>query len=222
VPGSYDARVQSPRIQRRLAAFAAVVIVGHHTGTVLSPLGEVGSTRWADWADLVVPYAVAGTAAATLAAANAGRRDWTLLAASCLLYTQGHGIHLAANSIANVQPSDAVHLWDETVGHWLWYSGFAVIVATLAHALAAVPSPRSIWSLVFALAFGLTVFTNSVEGGTAPLGLATGVVFVAWGLRSRQRAPELLVPAYAVTLLCLAGWGAYWRGFPQFSELGWI
>lgn len=220
--GSYDARVASPRIERWLAAFAAAVIVGHHTGTALGPLGGPGSTRWADWADLLVPYAIAGTAAATLAAARAGRRDWILLAAACLLYTQGHGIHLAANSIANVQPSDAVHLWDETVGHWLWYSGFAVIVATLAHALGSVPSMRSAWSLAIALIFGFTVFTNSVEGGTAPLGLVTAVVFVAWGLRSRGRAPELLVPAYAVTLVCLAGWGAYWQGFPQFSELGWI
>jgi len=222
VPGSYDARVPDSQIRRRLAAFAAVVIVGHHVGTALGPLGGVGSTRWADWADLLVPYAIAGTAAATLAAANAGRRDWILLAASCLLYTQGHGIHLSANSIANVQPSDAVHLWDETVGHWLWYLGFALLVATLAHALAAVPSPRSAWSLPVALVFGFTVFTNSVEGGTVPLGLVTGVVFVVWGLRSRQRVPELLVPAYAVTLACLVGWGAYWGGFPQFSELGWI
>jgi hypothetical protein len=214
--------VAGPRISRCLAAFAAVVIVGHHIGTALGPLGGAGSTRWADWADLIVPYAIAGSAAATLAAANAGRRDWVFLAASCLLYTQGHGIHLAANSIANVEPSDAAHLWDETVGHWLWYSGFAGIVATLARALAAAPSPRSVWSLAAALAFGFTVFTNSVEGGTVPLGLVTGVVFVAWGWRSRQRVPELLVPAYAVTLLCLAGWGAYWRGFPQFSELGWI
>ena len=212
----------SPQIERRLAAFAAVVIVGHHTGTALGPLGGTGSTRWADWADLLVPYAIAGTAAATLAAARAGRRDWIVLAAACLLYTQGHGIHLAANSIANVQPSDAVHLWDGTVGHWLWYSGFAVIVATLAHVLGNVPSMRSVWSLALALIFGFTVFTNSVEGGTAPLGLATSVVFVAWGLRSRGRAPELLVPAYAVTLVCLVGWGAYWQGFPQFSELGWI
>ena len=53
-------------------------------------------------------------------------------------------------------------------------------------------------------------------------GLLTGVIFVAWGLRSRGRVPELLVPAYAIPLVCLVGWGLYWRGFPQFSELGWI
>jgi hypothetical protein len=209
-------------VHRRLALFAVAVIVGHHLGTLLGWLGGPGDTRWADWADLVVPYLVVGSAAATLAAVPGGRRDWLLLFAASLIYTQGHGIHLAANSIANVEPSDAVHLWDETVGHWLWYGGLAGLVATLAYAVDAVPSPRNAWSLVLAVAFGLTVFTNSVEGGTAALGLVSGVVFVAWGLRRRRRTPELLVPAYAVALACLAGWGLYWRGFPQFSELGWL
>jgi hypothetical protein len=157
-----------------------------------------------------------------LAAARAGRREWIALAATGVLYTQGHGIHLAANSIAGVEPSDAAHLWDETVGHWLWYGGLAGIVATLAYALGDVPSSRSVWALVLSLAFGFTIFTNSVEGGTVALGLVCGVVFVAWGLRRRRRLPELLVPAYALALVGLVGWGLYWQGFPQFSELGWI
>ena len=212
----------TPEPIRRLAWFAVAVVVGHHLGTLLGWLGGPGDTRWADWADLLVPYAVVGSAAAVLASARAGPRAWTLLVASGLLYTQGHGIHLAANSIANVEPSDAVHLWDETVGHWLWYGGLAGLVATLAYALDDVPWSRSIWGAAGSVVFGLTIFTNSVEGGTVMLGLASGAVFVAWGLRRRGRAPELLVPAYAVTIACLLGWGLYWGGFPQFSELGWI
>jgi hypothetical protein len=214
--------VPAQPIGRRLAWFAVAVIAGHHLGTLLGPLGGPGDSRWADWVDLAVPYLVVGSAAVTLATARPGAREWTLLAAAGLLYTQGHGIHLAANSIANVEPSDAVHLWDETVGHWLWYAGLAGIVATLALALDAVALPLNSLSLALAVAYGLTVFTNSVEGGTAALGLVSGAVFVAWGLRRRGRAPQLLVPAYAVTLVCLLGWGIYWRGFPQFSELGWI
>ena len=157
-----------------------------------------------------------------LASARASTRAWTLLVATGLLYTQGQGIHLAANSIANVEPSDAVHLWDETVGHWLWYGGLTGIVATLAYTLDALPWSRNVWGVAAAVVFGLTIFTNSVEGGTVALGLVSGAVFVAWGLRRRGRAPELLVPAYAVTVACLVAWGLYWGGFPQFSELGWI
>ena len=209
-------------VHRRLAVFAATVIVTHHVNTALGPIGDVGTTRWADWVDLLVPYAVLGTAVATLAAADAGRRAWILLAATGILYTQGHGIHLAANSIASFEPSDAAHLWDETIGHWLWYGGLAGIVATLAYGLRDVPSSRSVWALALSLGFGVTIFTNSVEGGTAALGLLSGIVFVAWGVRRRGRLPELLVPAYALALAALVGWGLYWQRFPQFSELGWI
>jgi hypothetical protein len=214
--------VTSQAIRRRLAWFVVAVIAGHHVGTVFGPLGGAGDTRWADWIDLVVPFLVLGAAAATLAAAGPGRREWVLLGVCGVLYTQGHGIHLAANSIANVEPSDVVHLWDETVGHWIWYVGLAGIVGTLALAVADVPSSRNAWSVALALAYGATMFTNSIEGGTVALGFVTSVVFIAWGWRRRGRLPELLVPAYGLALACLIGWGLYWGGFPQFSELGWI
>jgi hypothetical protein len=216
------AAVASSSVYRRLAIFTATVIVAHHVNTALGPLGYVGTTRWADWVDLLVPYVVVGTAAAVLVAARPGRGEWIALAATGVLYTQGHGIHLAANSIAGIDPSDAAHLWDETVGHWLWYGGLAGIVATLAYAVRDVPAPRTVWGLVLSLGFGLTIWTNSIEGGTPALGIGSAVVFVAWGLRRRGRLPELLVPAYALACVGLIGWGLYWQGFPQFSELGWI
>jgi hypothetical protein len=209
-------------VHRRLALFAATVIAAHHVNTALGPLGNVGTTRWADWVDLLVPYAVVGTAAAVLAATRAGAWEWIALAATAILYTEGHAIHLAANSIAGVEPSDAVYLWDETVGHWLWYSGLAGLVATLAYAVRDVPPARSVWALVLSLGFGITIWTNSIEGGTAALGLVSGIVFVAWGVRARGCLPEVLVPSYSLAFLGLAGWGIYWQGFPQFSELDWI
>lgn len=220
MPTSPAAR--SPSVNRLLAAFAVAVVVGHHTGVLLEPLGEVGTTRWADWIDLALPYAVAGLGAAILATAHADRRAWIVFAAGAVVYTQGHGIHLAANSIGNVDPGDTAHLWDEVVGHYLWYGGLAVVVAALALAADRSPLPASPLRGPLAVLFGFTVFTNSVEGGTPILGLATAVAFVAWGLRRRGRRGWLLVPAYGVALAGLAGWGAYWGGWPQFSELGWI
>ena len=217
--------VESPRAlgaQRWLAAFAVCVNVGHHLGVLLAPLGDVGTTRWADWVDLAVPYAVVACGAGALAAGGAGRRAWLLLGAAAVAYTQGHGIHLAANSIGNVDPGEAAHLWDEVVGHYVWYGGLAGIVAALALALDELPRPASAAGYALAVLFGLTVFTNSVEGGTPLLGLATSVVFVAWGFQRRLHAPVLLLVAYSVAALGLLAWGVYWRGFPQFSELGWI
>jgi hypothetical protein len=54
---------------------------------------------------------------------------------------QGHGIHLAANSVGNVEPSPVVHLWDEVVGPAVWYAGVAVVCAVLATAVRDRPLP---------------------------------------------------------------------------------
>lgn len=212
---------------RWLLAFAAGVIVGHHTGVLLEPLGSVGGiadgeTRWADWIDLILPYVVVGCAAAALAAAATPGRVWLLFGFAAVLYTQGHGIHLAANSIANVAPGEPAHLWDELIGHYLWYGGLAGLVAALGLALGDLPRPGWRVGLPVALLFGFTVFTNSIEGGTALLGLLTSGAFLVWGIYRRERLLVLLVPTYGLALVALAGWGLYWLGFPQFSELGWL
>lgn len=207
---------------RWLAAFALAVSVGHHIGVVFGPLGEIGTTRVADWLDLPVPYAVVGIAAAFFLAVQAPKRAWGVFCLGAIAYTQGHGIHLAANSIAIVDSSSTAYLWDEVVGHYVWYGGLAVLVAALAVAGGGrrfAPSPLGV---ALAVLFGLTVFTSSVEGGTPLLGLSTGIVFIAWGLRSRGRLGWILVPAYTAAVTALVGWGIYWRGWPQFTELGWL
>jgi hypothetical protein len=61
--------------------------------------------------------------------------------------------------------------------------------------------------------------TNGIEGGTPYLTLAVSVAFCAWGAR---RSNRVLLVAFGVAALLLAGWGAWHQGFPQFSELGWI
>src|SRR5688572_22022952 len=170
-----------------LAAFAVAVIVGHHTGFLLEPLGEVGTTRWADWIDLALPYAVVGCAAGALAANGADRRVWFLFGAAAILYTQGHGIHLAANSVTNAAPGEPAHLWDEVVGHYLWYGGLAGVVTALVLALGDLPRPAWRLSVPLSLLFGFTVFPNSVEGGTALFGLATSPAVLVRGLRRRHR-----------------------------------
>jgi hypothetical protein len=96
-----------------LAALAVAYGITHHTGATLTPLGSIGQTRWADWIDLLTPYAVLLPAAAALHAGGAARRHWILYLAGALTYAEGHGIHLAANSTGNVHPSDIAHLWDE-------------------------------------------------------------------------------------------------------------
>jgi hypothetical protein len=211
------------RTSRWLAWFAVAVVVGHHVGTIFGPLGGAGrGTEWADWLDLLTPYAVLGTAAGALLAAAATRRTWLVAALGAVVYVQGHGIHLAANSVGNARgDGQPVHLWDEVMGHYLWYGGLYAVVAALA---LAVPEPRGGARWPLAALFGLTMATNGIEGGTALLTLAVAVAFVLWAVRRRS---AVLTAAWAVATVLLAGWGLYWgvtdgRFFPQFSQLGWI
>lgn len=213
----------APGAERPWLAFLLAVVVTHHLGTLLAPLGEtVARSRWADWVDLLVPWAVLVPAAVALARAGATRRQWVLLGVGVVLYVEGHGIHLGANSIGNVTPTELGHLWDEVVGHYVWYGGLCVVVGVLADALR-VPRPGPL-RLLLAAGFGITWFTNSIEGGTPVLGVVVALVLVAWSWPRRRQdgvALDVLV-AYALSLALLAGFGLWQGGFPQFTELGWV
>ena len=207
-----------------LVLFALGYAVFHHIGTILEGLGDVGETRtrWADWVDLATPYVVTGAAAGALRAGRTGRGGWTAFWFAAVLYTQGQSIHLAANSVGNAAPGEPAHLWDERVGHYLWYLGFALVVATLATALADRRYRGGWGAQVLALLVGFTHFTNSVEGQTPVLGIVTASVFALWGLLTRDSLGRVLLTAYGFSLVLLAAFGVWQGGFPEFSELGWI
>jgi len=198
--------------------------VTHHIGTLFAGLGDVGSTdtRWADWIDLITPYVVTGAAAGALRAARASRLTWMVFWFAAVLYTQGQGIHLAANSVGNAVPGQPAYLWDEHVGHYLWYIGFALIVATLAATVSERRYRGGVGAHLLALLVGFTNFTNCVEGQTPILGIATAVLFAGWGFVTRDGLGRVLLTGYGFSLLLFAGFGIWQGGFPEFSTLGWI
>ena len=207
-----------------LVLLAVGYAVSHHVGTLFAGLGDVGSTqtRWADWIDLATPYVVTGAAGGALRAARASRLAWTVFWFAAVLYTQGHGIHLAANSVGNVAPGEPAYLWDEHVGHYLWYTGFALLVATLAATLAERRPRGGLGAHLLALLVGFTNFTNSVEGQTPILGIVVAVLFLGWGVVTRDGLGRVLLTAYGFSLLLFAAFGIWQGGFPEFSKLGWI
>jgi hypothetical protein len=216
---------------RRAGGFAGWLVllavgyaVSHHVGTLFAGLGDVGSTqtRWADWIDLATPYVVTGAAGGALRAARASRLAWTVFWFAAVLYTQGHGIHLAANSVGNVAPGEPAYLWDEHVGHYLWYTGFALLVATLAATLAERRPRGGVGAHLLALLVGFTNFTNSVEGQAPILGIVVAVLFLGWGVVTRDGLGRVLLTAYGFSLLLFAAFGIWQGGFPEFSKLGWI
>jgi hypothetical protein len=209
-----------------LVVLALGYAVTHHSGTLFSGLGDVGDTktRWADWIDLATPYVVVGAAAGALRAARASRTAWTVFWFAAVLYTQGQGIHLAANSIGNASPGNQQpeYLWDEHVGHYLWYSGFALIVATLAATVSERRHRGGLLAHLLALVVGFTNFTNSIEGQTPVLGIVVAAVFVVWGVVTRDGLGRVLLTGYGFSLLLFGAFGVWQGGFPEFSTLGWI
>lgn len=179
---------------RALAATALAYGVLHHLGLLPSGLGPApDGTQWADWLDLVVPWLVLGPAAVTMWAARASLGAWVVFAAGAVAYTSGHGIHLAANSIGNISPSETAHLWDEVVGHYVWYAGVALVLAALASTMEGRPRPHLL-GYVLALGVGLTWATNAVGGGTVIFSLLVAIGASAFGwFRRRELGVVLLV-----------------------------
>lgn len=206
---------------RALVAFALAVAIFHHLPAVGGDLG--------DWIDLATPFAVVGTAALVLLGLSAWGAGLGLAVAAAIAYVDGHGLHLSANSIRAEEPAGEVervaYFWDERFSHWEWHLGLVgLLVAFCLAEPWARPQVRagSARSALVAGLLGFTLFTSTVEGQTWWLLPPAALVLALWAL-ARPR-PVLRACAGALVLACilLAGWAAWHRGVPEFSDLGWI
>ncbi len=161
--------------------------------------------------------------------------SWPLLAAlvAGLLYVDGHGIHLAANSIAREElmgeAERVAHFWDEQFGHIEWHLGWFGLVASFCFAEAVRPARPVTTAAGGRLAdaasvglLGFTLFTNTVEGGTWWLELGAAVVLSVWAARARRPLVAASALAFLFGAVLIGIWAAWHGGVPQFSEVGWI
>lgn len=193
---------------RRLALTAATYVVLHHLGLLPGGLGPAPDhTQWADWIDLLVPFLVLAPAAATLDAAGASRRTWTVFGVGAVAYASGHGIHLAANSVGNAAPGPTEHLWDEVVGHEIWYLGVALVAAALIATMADHPPDRPWIGVLLAVGVGVTWGTNAVGGGALPLAFVAAVAAAVVGWRHRDTLAGLALVAAVPALAIIVGAG---------------
>jgi hypothetical protein len=193
---------------RWLAATAAAYVVFHHLGLLPGGLGAgPDQTQWADWIDLLVPFLVLAPAAATLRAAEAGARTWWVFGVGAVTYATGHGIHLSANSVGNAAPGPTAHLWDEVVGHYIWYAGVAIIVAALAATMHGRPRPSALGWLLTPLV-GLTWASNAVGGGTEALSFVLALAAAAYGWTRSHELGVVLGVAGSIAALVLLGTAA--------------
>jgi len=205
-------------IGRRLLLFALAVLVFHH---VPSFAGDTAG----DWIDLLTPFAVVGAAAWVLWGVRAPVPALVLAFVAGVLYVDGHGIHLAANSIGHESPTGDVervtHFWDEEWGHFEWHLGLFGLVAALALAAGAAPLTRRV-GIAVAVLLGFTFFTSTVEGGTWRLELIATAVLVPWALRVRRPVLVSCAGAFALCAVMIGIWAAWHGGMPQFSDVGWL
>lgn len=209
----------------RLLAISAVAMVLTHWLRLL-PLGYAapGSTRWEDFVDLLTPYVVAGPALAVLARTGTGRRAWSLALLGAAIFTSGQGLHLSANSISFASgPADPAYLWDEQVGHHLWFGGLTLLLVVVVRAVEGLPLSHGSVAKALAVLVGITWAANVVEGGAVTFGATLAAGLTAYGWRTRRRpAGPLLVIAFGLSLVLVAAYGLVQGGFPQPSELGWL
>jgi hypothetical protein len=210
--------------ERRFLAFAASVFVFHQLPALLSrPVDDV--------VDLITPFAVIGSAAVLLISLRAAGPSLVLGLAAAILYVDGHGIHLAANSIAGQQPAGSagalVYFWDERFSHVELLAGWVGLVAAFVLAELLRPGGRREpvskgLPALTAVLLGWTFFTSTVEGQTWWLLLAVAPLFIAWALLLRRPIVVTAAASYALAAALIAAWALLNGGVPQFSEVGLI
>jgi hypothetical protein len=215
--------VTAVRPERALLVFAAAVFAFHHLPTLLGDAGE--------WIDLVTPFAVIGAAGATLITLGAPSTALAVALLAGLLYVDGHGIHLAANSIAaeplTGEAARVADFWDERFSHVEWHVGWIGLLASFCLAERALMRDRALRlerraRVATALLLGFTLFTNTVEGGTWWLELAAAALFAGWAVRDRRQLLVTCAAALALAAALIGVWAVWQGGVPQFSETGLI
>ena len=174
----------------------------------------------------------------------AGRMEEMAFMVLASVWTMGQGMHLSANSVNNLAEGLAkkktldilstdiyklTYFYDEHLSHYLWHIGVLGLIALLVYREWRRPAGiATVWwaAGLGGLLYGFLYFCIFLEGQTVPLGLTFAAIFTLWALiwgRARlARQPVLAFFSIAVliALVLLGGWGIYWGGFPQFTDVG--
>ncbi len=175
-----------------------------------------------------------------------GRGEGLAFVILASLWAMGHGMHLAANSIDNLieglakkQVVDVTgtgiyqltYFFDEHLSHYLWHGAMLGLTALILYREWRQPAgAKTTWwaSALAGFLYGVTLFLIFLEGQTVPLGLPAVTILALLAIiigRKRMATQPLLAffgIACCLALLLFAGWGLYWGGFPQLSDVGLI
>ena len=153
------------------------------------------------------------------------------------LWIQGQGMHLVANSIGHLITADSSsevkqlsYFYDEILSHRFWHLGLIGLSALLIYRQWQNPFIKQRSGLRLEITAGIIhgfiYFIDVVESATTVLGVpfAAGVVLfgLIWGRRHLRQQPILafFFVSYSIACLFFLGWGIYWGGLPEFSQVG--
>jgi len=244
-------RSETTRVGRLLLAFGAALLVFQIVPALLFRIWK-SPLSWGDTLDFLTCLAVIPVALVVYDRLRLDRPEpqpvrravplpLVLFVAGAILYVDGHGIHLPANSLARLMEKGsaifkATYLYDEVISHYLWHGGLLIMSAALILAAAKTRGGTAGHAdtgpaLGGAVFYGFTIAVAAIEGQTVPMQLPAAVVgaALAWRLYLRRKKrgpgnPALLFFAagFSLAVLLFAYWGLSHGGFPEFSELGWI
>lgn len=204
---------------------------------------------WQDAIDILTPLVlipVCWLMFKGIARGPAGLRDEIALTVMAAFWAAGHGMHLSANSINNLIENLAgnqvvditatdiyrlTYFYDEHLSHYLRDIGVLGLAALLIYeGWRQSSDEKTDWRLVIPAGalYGFTWFCIFLEGQTVPIGFpfvtVAALLILIWGRGKLSQQPVLaffFVSSLLASLL-FAGWGLYWGGFPQFSDVGLI
>jgi hypothetical protein len=161
-------------------------------------------------------------------------------------WVAGQGMHLSANSINNLAEALAkkqvvditgtsiyqlAYFFDEHMSHYMWHIGVVGLAALLIYREWRQPAGiATTWwvAILGGLMYGFTYFCIFLEGQTVVVGLPFALIItlltLIWGRKKVAQQPILafFFIACLVAVVLFGGWGLYYRGFPQFSDVGLI
>jgi hypothetical protein len=198
-----------------------------------SPFGPYPLMKTQDAVDLLTPLVLIPVYWLLLQGGpDRSVKTWEMVAFLVLaaLWVEGHGIHLAGNSIGHLTEafagSDAAALtlfYDEVLSHYMWHAGIIGLSLLIVYRQWTNPSSglRSGLGMemgagiLHGLSYGLMV----LEGVTTPIGVPAAVLVTAFGLvwgRGKFRQQPLLAfffVAYLTATVLFLVWRVYWGCF---------